>query len=107
MTGFELDEDKVRAINEGRSYLEDVPALGGEWDVPVRGAAKLAVTLHDQLDLALLFRRIATLELDAPTFDIVEDLRWRGPTAELAVVAARIDAPELVARAKRIASSRR
>jgi UDP-N-acetyl-D-glucosamine dehydrogenase len=26
VTGFELDEDKVRAISEGRSYLEDVSA---------------------------------------------------------------------------------
>jgi UDP-N-acetyl-D-glucosamine dehydrogenase len=26
VTGFELDEDKVRAIDEGRSYLEDVSA---------------------------------------------------------------------------------
>jgi 5'-3' exonuclease len=88
-------------------HLEDVPALGGEWDVPVRGAAKLAVTLRDQRDLVLLFRRIATLELDAPTFDTVEDLRWRGPTADLAAVAARIDAADLASRAERIASSRR
>jgi 5'-3' exonuclease len=87
-------------------HLEDVPALGGDWDVPVRGAATLAATLHDQLDLALLFRRIATLELDAPTFEVVGDLRWWGPTPDLAVVAARIDAPDLVARAERIASAR-
>jgi 5'-3' exonuclease len=87
-------------------HLEDVPATGGDWDVSVRGAAKLAVTLHDQLDLALLFRRIATLELDAPTFVVVEDLRWRGPTPDLAVVAARIDAPDLVARAERLAAAR-
>ncbi len=87
-------------------HLEDVPAVGGDWDVAVRGAAKLAVTLHDQLDLALLFRRIATLEHDAPTFDTVDELRWRGPAPAFPAVAERIDAPNLVARAERIAAAR-
>ena len=43
-------------------------------------AAKLAATLRDQFDLALLFRRIATVEPDAPTIADVDELRWTGPT---------------------------
>jgi 5'-3' exonuclease len=31
-------------------------------------------------DLALLFKRLATLRTDAPLFRSVDDLRWRGPT---------------------------
>src|SRR5206468_84883 len=31
-------------------------------------------------DLALLFKDLATLRTDAPLFDDVEELRWRGPT---------------------------
>jgi hypothetical protein len=30
---------------------------------------------------ALLIRRLATLRLDAPVFDSLEDLRWKGPRA--------------------------
>ena len=51
-------------------------------------AAKLAVTLRDQFDLALLFRRIATVEVDAPTIASVDELEWRGPRPELVGVRA-------------------
>jgi 5'-3' exonuclease len=87
-------------------HLEEVPALAADWDVTVRGAGKLAATLHENLELALLFRRIATIERDAPTIGGVEELRWRGPGSELAEVAERIDAPNLRVRAERLASDR-
>ena len=45
-------------------HLEDVPPLGGDWDVAVRSAAKLAAGLQNELELAVLFRRIATIETD-------------------------------------------
>ena len=35
--------------------------------------------LGDQRDLALLFKKLATLRTDAPLFGDVEELRWRGP----------------------------
>jgi 5'-3' exonuclease len=87
-------------------HLEEVPADPTTWEVDVRGAAKLARTLQDDFDLALLFRRIATVELDAPTVADVEELRWRGPTPELAALADRIDAPGLVGRAAALAEHR-
>ncbi|HTK69905.1 MAG TPA: 5'-3' exonuclease H3TH domain-containing protein, partial [Candidatus Eisenbacteria bacterium] len=37
---------------------------------------------------ALLFKDLATLRADAPLFDDVEELRWRGPTADFAAMAA-------------------
>src|ERR1700709_1252829 len=35
--------------------------------------------LGEQRDLALLFKKLATLRIDAPLFTNVETLRWRGP----------------------------
>jgi hypothetical protein len=74
--------------------------------VTVRGGAKLARALADQLELALLFRRIATLDLDAPTVADVDDLRWAGPTPALAAVADRLDADDVVRRAGQLATTR-
>ena len=72
--------------------IEDIPLAAGQWDITVRGGAKLAQTLADDLDHALLFKRIATIELDAPVSDDVEDLRWTGPTAEFSALAQSVDA---------------
>ena len=86
--------------------LEDIPALGISWDVDVRGAGKLAATLQDRLDEALLFRRIATLELDAPVSASVEDLRWTGPAQRFAELCQWLDAPRLAERADALAAIR-
>ena len=68
----------------------------------LRGAEKLAVTLRDNLELALLFRRIATIETDVQV-GRVDDWRWTGPTAGFAALADRLDAPHLAERATRLA----
>jgi len=60
-------------------YLEEVPAAVEDWDVTVRGAARLAATLRDHMDDALLFRRLATLDVSAPVSASVDDLAWHGP----------------------------
>ncbi|HTY42235.1 MAG TPA: 5'-3' exonuclease H3TH domain-containing protein [Thermoanaerobaculia bacterium] len=49
---------------------------------------------------ALLFKRLATLRDDAPLFADVDALRWRGPAAGFAAVAARIADPRLEARVR-------
>jgi 5'-3' exonuclease len=87
-------------------HLEAIPAAPGQWEITVRGGAKLARTLADNLELALLFRRLATLDLDAPTVTSVDELRWRGPSPDLATVAGRLDADDLVRRAEQLAGSR-
>jgi 5'-3' exonuclease len=86
--------------------LEDVPPSGADWDVNVRGGGKLAVTLREQLELALLFRRIATVETDAPTVASVAELEWRGPRPELAAMGEQLDAPGVVERAVKLAERR-
>ena len=60
-------------------HIEDIPHDVAEWDVNVRGAGKLALTLRENFEDALLFRRIATVDLDAPVSDSVDDMAWRGP----------------------------
>ena len=95
------------AVLDRYGHLEDVPADAAEWDVSVRGAGKLAATLQADLELALLFRRIATIELDAPTVEDVDELRWTGPRPELVALCDRLDAPGLVARAVALAERRR
>jgi hypothetical protein len=38
-----------------------------------------ASVLGENRERALLFKTLATLRIDAPLFDDVEQLRWRGP----------------------------
>ncbi len=87
-------------------HLEDIPPDSHDWDITVRGASKLALTLKHQMADAVLFRRIATLEYDAPTVDSVDELEWQGPGPELVELAASVDAPGLVDRATRLAEAR-
>jgi 5'-3' exonuclease len=86
--------------------LEDIPAIDLSWEVDVRGARKLAATLQERFDEALLFRRIATLARDAPVSDTVEDLRWTGPVERFAELCDWLDAPRLAERAAALAASR-
>jgi 5'-3' exonuclease len=87
-------------------HLEDIPAGADDWDVTVRGAGKLARTLQDNFNDALLFRRIATIEYDAPTVAAVDELEWRGPHPELVELASSVDAPALAERAAKLAEAR-
>ena len=57
-----------------------------------------AHVLGDQRELALLFKKLATLRTDAPLFTDVEALRWRGATDTFASVAEQMGAPGLMTR---------
>ncbi len=84
--------------------IEAIPTSSGDWGLPgLRGAEKLAVTLRDQRELALLFRRIATVERDVEV-GAVDDWRWTGPTPAFEAWAERLDAPDLWRRASALAS---
>jgi len=60
--------------------------------------------LGDQTELALLFKNLATLRVDAPLFVDVEKLRWRGTTNKFASVAERIGAPDLLTRVEKLSA---
>ena len=85
-------------------HIENVPARADDWAIAVRGAARLADTLAEQRELARLFRRIATLVLDAPVSAGVDELRWTGPAVGFATVCEDLDAPDLAERAQAVAA---
>jgi 5'-3' exonuclease len=73
------------------NHLESIPSDWREWGVNVASPKALASTLVANLDQALLFRLLATLRTDVPVFDSVDQLEWKGPTADFAPLAARLD----------------
>ena len=84
------------------AHLERIPARAADWDVPVRGAARLSAALEENRELAMLFRTLATLRTDVPVFEDVEELRWRGPTPAFEQTAKRLQVPGLWDRARRL-----
>jgi 5'-3' exonuclease len=54
--------------------------------------------LGGRRDRALLFKRLATLKVDAPLFRNVDELRWRGPTDAFASWTERMGASRLLER---------
>ena len=93
------------AILDRWGHLEDIPLDPLTWDAGVRSAAKLNATLREQFALAVLFRRIATVETDAEV-GTVDDWRWTGPAAGFAEVASALGDDRLPARADALAAAR-
>jgi 5'-3' exonuclease len=87
-------------------HLEHIPKLATEWDVPVRGAIRLATTLAEQRDRSLLFRELATLRADAPIATDVDALGWTGPRPDFAAWSDRLGVPSLHERASALAGAR-
>ena len=59
-------------------HLESIPDDAADWNVTVRGAAKLAATLAAQRDDAMLFKSLTLLRTDVPLSEELDDLRWQG-----------------------------
>jgi 5'-3' exonuclease len=57
-----------------------------------------AEILGEQMSAARLFKTLATLRTDAPLFDNVDELRWRGPEAGFRAWAQRMEVPRLAER---------
>ena len=60
-----------------------------------------AEVLGERRDIALLFKKLATLRTDAPLFADVDELRWRGPTDTFVNFQQRLGDPRLLARVER------
>ena len=80
-------------------HLENIPKDWREWDPAIGSARRLSTLLFESWDDALLFRTLATLRLDAPVFDTVDELRWIGPRADFEVRCQAMKSPELFQRA--------
>jgi len=72
-------------------HIEQIPADWRDWHANATNAPRLAATLVEQRDRALLFRTLATLRTDIPLFASVDELEWTGPTPAFAALAARLD----------------
>jgi 5'-3' exonuclease len=87
-------------------HVEAVPDAAEDWDVRVRGAAKLAATLAGGREEAALYRKLATLVADGPEVGGVDDWRWHGPTDDFAGVAKVLGVAGLKERLLRLAGAR-
>jgi 5'-3' exonuclease len=79
-------------------HLEAIPKDWREWHPSIRRARLLSESLFNAWDDALLFRTLATLRLDVPVFDAVEDLRWRGPRPNFEEHCRQMKSPDLLSR---------
>ncbi len=86
-------------------HLEDIPDDAADWDVTVRGAAKLAATLTAQREDADLFKVLATLRTDAEV-GTVDEWQWTGPTADFPAWCERFGWPQLAEDAAALAADR-
>ena len=80
-------------------HLEDIPKDFRDWHPSIRSAERLATALFSSWTDALLFRTLATLRLDAPVFDTVDDLRWKGLRPSFEEHCHRMRSPDLLSRA--------
>jgi 5'-3' exonuclease len=59
-------------------HVEAIPDSALDWDVPLRGASKLAAVLRDHQSELALYKRLATLNTDAKIDGDLDALEWKG-----------------------------
>ena len=69
-----------------------------EWAMQVSSSQKLSETLNNDYELALLFKLIATIDYDAPTFQTVNELKWNGPKDNYVNILENIDGARILQR---------
>jgi 5'-3' exonuclease len=98
----------VGDVADGYPGIAGIGAVGAARLLNANGAIEdfPVALLGNNRELALLFKRLATLRADAPLFSNIDELRWRGPTKAFTDFAATLDEPRLLHRssaaAKRI-----
>lgn len=95
-------EKGASALLTAYGHLEAIPAQASDWSVRPRGADRLAATLREHREEALLYRKLATLVTDAPLKESLEALAWKGvPRAPFEAMCDRLGLTTLKARPKR------
>lgn len=59
-------------------HIESIPKDLSQWDVELRGAAGISSSLEEHREDALFYRQLATLRLDVPLTESLEQLEWQG-----------------------------
>lgn len=95
-------EKGASALLTAYGHLEAIPADAAQWTVRPRGAEKLAATLREHREEALLYRKLATLVTDAPLKESLAQLQWAGvPRAPFEALCDRLGLTSLKSRPKR------
>jgi 5'-3' exonuclease len=87
-------------------HLDDIPKDFQHWHPSIKRARALSESLFSVWNDALLFRTLATLRIDVPVFNTVEDLRWNGPGPSFEQQCRRLKASDLLRRTTAAASKR-
>src|SRR5438067_9420266 len=104
----QLIPDLLALVGDAADGYSGIPGIGAQT------AAQLlnrygqienfpSTILGEQGDLALLFKKLATLRTNAPLFKKVETLRWRGATPAFAAWTEKMEVPRLLERAEKAA----
>lgn len=81
-------------------HLENIPKDFRAWHPSIRSALKLSTSLFGSWNDALLFRILATLRLDVPMFETVDELCWTGPRESFEERCVRMRSPDVLNRAQ-------
>jgi 5'-3' exonuclease len=87
-------------------HLEDIPKDWTQWDSSIKRARSLSESLFSGWSDALLFRTLATLRLDVPIFDDVEELHWSGPGPNFEEYCQEMKSPDLMRRVMSVNSKK-
>jgi 5'-3' exonuclease len=79
-------------------HLEDVPKDWRHWNPAIKRGRALAESLFEAWEDALLFRTLATLRLDAPVFESIDELKWEKPGPDFEKISDRLRAKDLYRR---------
>ena len=79
-------------------HIENIPNDHMEWAMQVRSSQKLSESLNTDYELALLFKLIATIDYEAPTFEKVSELKWNGPKDNYENILKSIDGDRILQR---------
>ncbi len=59
-------------------HIERIPDEPSEWDLELRGRNAIAASLAEHRDEAMLYKDLATLRLNVPLPETLDQLQWRG-----------------------------
>ena len=92
------ERSAARVLSKYRNIAE-IPDDPGRWELQIRGAAGLAAELARARPEAMLYEQLATLRLDVPLPESVEDLRHRGvDRGALTALCRELDASDVLER---------
>jgi len=82
--------------------IEKIPLDPNKWDVPVRGAEKLAETLSQNFKKAQLYKDLTILRDNVSVMSNISELEWVAPKEYFTELCDRLDASKLAERLKNL-----